>query len=151
MDSSIINQEKVEEAFKRLPHRYPFVLVDGVIDYNFEQGWIKAFKNVSRNEPFFQGHFPDNPIMPGVLIVEGMTQTAAILHYLNEDSKGDQVFFAGMDKVRFKSIVRPGDRIIFEVKKVNKIRSIIFAETKAIVDKKIAAKATLLINVSKES
>ncbi|MGC9218290.1 MAG: 3-hydroxyacyl-ACP dehydratase FabZ, partial [Athalassotoga sp.] len=93
-----------------LPHRYPFLMVDGVISKSEKE--IVAFKNVTYNEPQFQGHFPDNPIMPGVLILEGMAQTAGLITLV----PGKTPLFVGADKVRFRKPVRPGDKIVYEIK-----------------------------------
>lgn len=105
-----------------LPHRYPFLFVDRIIDRHItkDDSWIHGIKNVSIGEPFFQGHFPSNPIMPGVLILEGLAQTAGILlHFVTKEHnlqlKSDIGFFAGCDKVRWKNPVRPGDQISYHV------------------------------------
>ena len=96
-----------------LPHRYPFLLVDKVLDYE-PLSHIRALKNVTINEPFFQGHFPGLPIMPGVLILEAMAQAGAILLFMSQpDLRDGKLFmFAGIDKVRFRNPVRPGDQLI---------------------------------------
>ncbi|KFZ20995.1 (3R)-hydroxymyristoyl-ACP dehydratase [Thermotoga neapolitana LA10] len=96
-----------------LPHRYPFLLVDGVIEESEDR--IVAFKNISISDPVFQGHFPEYPIYPGVLIIEGLAQTAGIL--LLKDLEGIPLFL-GIDEARFKKEVRPGDKLIYEVKKI---------------------------------
>lgn len=97
-----------------LPHRYPFLLVDRVVSYELGRT-ITGLKNVSQNEPFFQGHFPDYPIMPGVLIIEAMAQVAGILGFLTTDQKptdGVSYYLAGTDKVRWKRPVVPGDQLM---------------------------------------
>ena len=98
-----------------LAHRYPFLLIDRVMEV-IPGDKIKALKNVTINEPFFQGHFPGRPIMPGVLIIEAMAQAGGILAYLTGpvDQRNRLIYFMGMDKVRFRKIVVPGDQIIFE-------------------------------------
>lgn len=106
------------DIFKLLPHRYPFLLVDRVLTYKpFD--YLTALKNVTLNEPFFQGHFPGNPIMPGVLMIEAMAQASAILSNLSRSAKPGHkfiYFFASIDNVKFKHIVVPGDQLRLEVK-----------------------------------
>ena len=98
------------EVLRRIPHRYPFLLVDRAEDYRPHQS-IVGIKCVTMNEPFFQGHFPENPVMPGVLIVEAIAQTGAVLmsKSLDADVQGKTIFFMSMDNVRFRAPVRPGD------------------------------------------
>jgi 3-hydroxyacyl-[acyl-carrier-protein] dehydratase len=105
----------IDDIIKRLPHRYPILLVDRVLDFVPEQS-IKALKNVTVNEPHFTGHFPDFPVMPGVLIIEAMAQVGGILAF--QSAPEDQeflVYFTGIDGVRFRKPVRPGDQLIFEL------------------------------------
>ncbi|WP_174614904.1 3-hydroxyacyl-ACP dehydratase FabZ [Virgibacillus ihumii] len=104
----------IQEIKGTIPHRYPFLLVDKVT--NLEEGKrITAIKNVTANEPFFQGHFPDYPVMPGVLIVEALAQTGAIAVLGIEENKGKIGFLAGLDKCRFKHQVKPGDQLELNV------------------------------------
>ena len=128
-----------------LPHRYPFILIDRVIV--LESGKkIVALKNVTINEPFFQGHFPTKPIMPGVLIIEAMAQAGGVLviESMPKELHGQSVYFLGMDKVRFRKPVVPGDQIIFEVE-ILKIRSkVVKLSGKASVDKSLVAEAEIL-------
>ena len=108
----------IHEILEHLPHRYPFVLIDLVVSLELGKE-IVAIKNVSVNEPYFPGHFPYHPVMPGVLIVEAMAQAAAILSFKTMDTKpsDDSVYyFAGIDSARFKKPVSPGDQIIINVK-----------------------------------
>jgi 3-hydroxyacyl-[acyl-carrier-protein] dehydratase len=108
----------IHEILDHLPHRYPFVLIDKVISLELGKE-ITAIKNVTINEPFFPGHFPYHPVMPGVLIVEAMAQAAAILSFKTMDTKPSEesvYYFAGIDKARFKKPVSPGDQIILNVK-----------------------------------
>ena len=108
----------INKILKLLPHRYPFVLVDRVLDY-VVLDYLVAIKNVTINEPFFPGHFPYHPVMPGVLIVEAMAQAAAVLSFktMNTKPSDDSVYyFAGIDSARFKKPVSPGDQIVLTVK-----------------------------------
>jgi 3-hydroxyacyl-[acyl-carrier-protein] dehydratase len=127
-----------------LPHRYPFIMVDRIIA--FEDGkTITGLKNVSMGEPFFQGHFPGEPVMPGVLILEGMAQVASVLAYLSLDLlQGKLVFFAGMDKVRFRKVVYPGDQLILKLEFIKQKRNIIKMNGKAYVDDVLVTEAELM-------
>jgi beta-hydroxyacyl-ACP dehydratase FabZ len=128
-----------------LPHRYPFLLVDRVI--KLEPGdKIVALKNVTINEPFFQGHFPGRPVMPGVLIIEALAQVGGILAYETgpPEKRNRLIYFMGMDKVRFRKMVVPGDQIIFEAK-ILKFRSKVAKMSgKATVDGQLVAEAELM-------
>jgi len=118
MAENTMNSMDIHEILEHLPHRYPFVLVDRVLSMEFGKE-ITAVKNVSVNEPYFPGHFPYHPVMPGVLIVEAMAQAAALLSFKTMGTKptNDSVYyFAGIDNVRFKKPVSPGDQIILHVK-----------------------------------
>ncbi len=105
----------IHEVIKLLPHRYPFLMVDKVLDYT--ENSLRAIKNVTMNEPCFMGHFPENPVMPGVLITEALAQAGAILAYTKtKSSPRDNIFFlAGIDNAKFKQIVSPGDQLLLEV------------------------------------
>ncbi len=131
-----------------LPHRYPFVMVDRILD--FERGKsITGLKNVSMGEPFFQGHFPDEPVMPGVLILEGMAQVGAVLAYLSTESiEGKLVYFAGLDKVRFRKVVRPGDQLIFKLELTKQKSKLTKMSGKAYVDDVLVTEADLLATFS---
>ena len=100
----------VMEIMEMIPHRYPFLLVDRITEY-VPGKYSKGYKNLTANEMFFNGHFPNNPVMPGVLQIEAMAQTAAPILLSMEQYKGKLALFAAVDKVRFKNIVRPGDRL----------------------------------------
>jgi 3-hydroxyacyl-[acyl-carrier-protein] dehydratase len=136
-----------------LPHRYPFLLVDRVISYELMKNLV-AIKNVSINEPFFTGHFPGSPIMPGVLIVEAMAQACGILSHLSLRTHDDNKMFhlfAGIDNVRFKRVVVPGDQLRFEVEIVAQKREIWKMQAKALVDGKLACSGELLSAVKEIS
>ncbi|RBP81896.1 3-hydroxyacyl-ACP dehydratase FabZ [Marinomonas rhizomae] len=136
----------VNEIRQYLPHRYPFLLVDRVVELNLNESII-AYKNVTINEPFFNGHFPNHPVMPGVLIIEAMAQAAGILGFKTMDKKpedGSIYYFVGSDKVRFKRPVVPGDRLQLEAKIVTEKRGIWKFECKATVDGELACSATIL-------
>lgn len=120
------------EIMARIPHRYPFLLVDRVIELNKEEQKIKGIKNVTINEEFFNGHFPGHPIMPGVLIVEGMAQCLGVL--VMDEVTGKVPYFVGIENVKFKNPVRPGDQLIYDVKVEKVKRNFVKAEGKALVD-----------------
>ena len=135
----------IHQILKRLPHRYPFLLVDRVLE--IEKGKrIKALKNVTINEPFFMGHFPHHPVMPGVLMLEAMAQAAALLAFDALDVMPDEksvYYFAGIDGARFKRPVEPGDQLIMDVT-LNRMKAGIFKFTGVTrVDDKIACEADL--------
>lgn len=131
---------------KLLPHRYPFLLIDRVIAYDPEAMTLSAIKNVTANEPFFQGHFPDFPVMPGVLIIEAMAQACGTLAILNHGGRDDDeiYFFVGIDNARFKRQIVPGDQLTFEVKLIANKRGIGKFEAKAFVDGQIAVEADIM-------
>lgn len=136
----------VNDITKYLPHRYPFLLVDRVTELQLGER-VVAYKNISVNEPFFQGHFPGNPVMPGVLIVEAMAQAAGILGFRTMDKtpeEGSIYLFCGADNVRFKRQVIPGDRLQLEAKYISDKRGIWKFECRATVDGELAASATIL-------
>ncbi len=139
----------INEILKLLPHRYPFVMVDRILEIELGVK-IKGLKNVSINEPYFQGHFPDQPIMPGVLILEGMAQVGGILGILSFPEKiGEGIFyFAGVDRARFRRPVTPGDQLIFELAIYKRKSKILKLEGKAFVNEKLAAEAQLMTTLS---
>lgn len=136
----------INEVMKYLPHRPPFLLVDGVIEIK-EGDSLVAIKNVTMNEPFFVGHFPSQPVMPGVLIVEALAQSAGILAYKSTNtlpSDGILYLFAGIDNVRFRRVVIPGDQLRLEVKFLWQKREIWKLESRAYVGDELACSADLL-------
>jgi len=135
----------IQGIMEMLPHRYPFLLVDRVIKL-IPDDRIVALKNVTINEPFFQGHFPGKPVMPGVLIIEAMAQAGGILAYQTAppEKRNRLIYFMGMDKVRFRKMVQPGDQIIFEAK-ILKFRSKVAKMSgTAMVDDQLVAEAELM-------
>jgi 3-hydroxyacyl-[acyl-carrier-protein] dehydratase len=141
MNSLDINQIK-----EYLPHRYPMLLVDRVLDW--ESGkTMTAIKNVTVNEEFFNGHFPHKPVMPGVLMIEALAQTAALLSFLTEDRKPDAstvVYFIGIDNARFKRPVEPGDQLKMDVEITHCRRGIWKYKARATVDGQLAVEADLM-------
>jgi len=135
----------IKSIMQSLPHRYPFLLVDRVVELVKDKR-IVALKNVTINEPFFQGHFPDTPIMPGVLIVEAMGQAGGVLviQSLPEEKRGRLIYFMGFDNVRFRKPVVPGDQLILELEMLKARSKAVKMAGVAKVDGKIVAEAQLL-------
>ena len=143
----------IHKILEKLPHRYPFLLVDRVLELELNKR-IRALKNVSINEPYFQGHFPHRPVMPGVLMLEALAQAAALLAF---ESTGDGVdenmviYFAGIDCARFKRPVEPGDQLILEVT-LDRVKSGIYKFTaQGSVDGELAVSAELMCTKRKVS
>lgn len=140
-----------EDIITILPHRYPFLLLDRITELEIGQR-VVGIKNVTINEPFFQGHFPDNPVMPGVLIVEAMAQTGGILARLSteglmEKNKDAPIFFMSMDKVKFRRPVIPGDQLMLEVKPIRTGSKVWKMSGQAFVNGKLVAQAELLATI----
>jgi 3-hydroxyacyl-[acyl-carrier-protein] dehydratase len=136
----------ISEIRKYLPHRYPFLLVDRVVELTPGES-IVAYKNLSVNEPFFNGHFPDRPIFPGVLLVEAMAQAAGILGFKTQGktpADGSIYFFAGADNLRFKRPCVPGDRVMLRASIVSDRRGIWKFDVSSDVDGELAASASIL-------
>jgi beta-hydroxyacyl-ACP dehydratase FabZ len=137
----------IDEIISCLPHRYPFLLVDRVLDFTPEKS-ITAIKNVTANEPHFMGHFPDFPVMPGVLIVEAMAQVGGILAF--QSAPKDQeflVFFTGIDGVRFRKPVRPGDQLRFELTCLRRRGNMWRFKGEAFVDGNLVCEGTLMASL----
>jgi len=134
-----------------IPHRYPFLLVDKIVAFEPNVN-IRGIKNVTFNEPFFQGHFPEEPMMPGVLMLEAMAQTGIIFAKLTEpESFKDSLFvFAGIDEVRFKRPVRPGDQLILDLALLKRKANIWKMQAKATVEDKLVAEAVLMAAIQKK-
>ncbi len=132
------------EIMKLIPHRYPFLLVDRITEC-VPMKYSKGYKNLTANEMFFNGHFPGNPIMPGVLQIEALAQTAAPILLTLDEYKGKLALFAGVDKVRFKNIVRPGDRFDMEINIVKTKGLIAKCSGRGFVDGKLCIEADITI------
>lgn len=146
MENSHTTQSiEVQEIIRLLPHRYPFLLVDRIIEVEARKR-IVGIKNVTYNEPFFQGHFPGRPIMPGVLIVEAMAQTGGVLAFLSlpVEERDREVFFGGIDKVRFRRPVLPGDQMRMEVELIRQRRLVWGLSGKTFVGEHLVCEAELL-------
>ena len=136
---------EIDKIMEFLPHRYPFLMVDRVIESS-EGESLSALKNVSVNEPFFQGHFPDQPIMPGVLILEALAQATGLLAFSSKvvDYENKIYMLVGIDKARFRGQVVPGDQIILNVRLKRNMRGIGLYECKALVDGRVVAEAEMM-------
>uniref|UniRef100_A0A7C3UZT8 3-hydroxyacyl-[acyl-carrier-protein] dehydratase FabZ n=1 Tax=Desulfobacca acetoxidans TaxID=60893 RepID=A0A7C3UZT8_9BACT len=147
----MIQPPTIEEIMRILPHRYPFLLVDRILEVEPDKH-IVGLKNVTINEPFCVGHFPQSPIMPGVLIVEAMAQVAGILALLStpENIGNDALYLMAMDKVRFRKPVVPGDRLILELTVLKGKKKYFKMEGKATVDNNLVAEAELMAMVGRK-
>lgn len=136
----------VKKIRKLIPHRYPFMLIDRILEYKKDES-ITGLKNVTANEPFFEGHFPDEPVMPGVLILEAMAQICGVLTSLTLDKelgKEGVFYLVAFDKARFKKMVIPGDQLIIKSSIKRKLKGIWKFETEAYVDDELCASADLM-------
>jgi 3-hydroxyacyl-[acyl-carrier-protein] dehydratase len=143
----------IHKILKQLPHRYPFLLVDRVLAIDKGKS-IKALKNITINEPFFEGHFPSRPVMPGVLMLEALAQAAALLAFdaLNTTPTDDMIYyFAGIDGARFKRPVEPGDQLILDVELLRMKAGIFKFKARALVDGDLAVEAELTCAMRKVS
>ncbi len=144
-----MNSMDIHQVLEFLPHRYPFLLVDRVLSYEPGKKLV-AIKNVTINEPFFGGHFPHHPVMPGVLIIEALAQAAAILSFKTIGARGDDqsvYYFVGIDKARFKKPVTAGDTLLLDVTLQRYVRGIWKFWTEARVEDKVVAEAELMCTV----
>nr|WP_281268128.1 3-hydroxyacyl-ACP dehydratase FabZ [Anaerobiospirillum thomasii] len=138
----------VEDIMGLLPHRYPFLMIDKVVDYSIteEHKTLRAIKNVTFNEPYFQGHFPGKPVFPGVLILEAMAQATGVLAFtmVGKPAEGELYYFAAVDNARFKRPVVPGDQLVIDVEFLKEKRGIASFKGVATVDGEIACSADLM-------
>ena len=137
----------INEIRELLPHRYPFLLVDRVVEMDLEEKRIRAYKNVTINEPFFNGHFPGHPIMPGVLIIEAMAQAAGLLGFrmMGAKAAADTLYlYVGSDNLRFRSPVTPGDQLILEARVLSAKRGLWKFECQASVDGKAVCSGEII-------
>jgi 3-hydroxyacyl-[acyl-carrier-protein] dehydratase len=138
---------QIHDILKVLPHRYPFLLIDRILETDGAT-YMVGLKNVSINEPFFQGHFPDHPVMPGVLLVESLAQTGVLLLLSNDPNRLSKlVYFSGIDKCRFRHPVVPGDQLRIEVKVLKQRDRYYKMKGQALVDGKLAVEAELSCSV----
>ena len=136
----------INDILEHLPHRYPFLLVDKIVDYEAGK-YLTGIKNVSYNEPQFTGHFPQKPILPGVLVIEALAQATGILAYKSTDSKPDEnslYYLVGIDKARFKRPVNPGEQLVLKVEVVKNMRGVWKFNAEASVDEQLVASAELM-------
>ena len=135
----------IQHIMKHIPHRYPFILVDRILEMEPNKR-VVGLKNVTMNEPFFQGHFPGTPIMPGVLILEAMAQTSGVLAItsLEKGKEGALMYFMGLDQVKFRKMVVPGDQLIMELEVLTQRAKIMKLAGVAKVDNQVVAEAQLM-------
>lgn len=139
------------EIMDCLPHRYPFLMIDRIIDINGDESAV-GIKNITYNEPMFQGHFPEKPVFPGVLIIEGMAQTAGAIVIAQERQKGQRfiVYMLTIDKAKFRRPAGPGDRLEYHIHKIQRRRNVGRYEAKALVDGVVVAEAEIGAMISEE-
>lgn len=142
-DDKTINQRNIQDIMKMIPHRYPILLVDRIIELVTGESAVSV-KNVTVNEPQFMGHFPGYPVMPGVLIIEAMAQTAGlvVVDFLGEEAQGKVVYFMTIDNARFRKPVVPGDQMLVHVEKIQSRGPVWKFKGKATVDGVVCAEAT---------
>lgn len=148
MNEKSMSVIEVNEIMRMLPHRYPLQLVDRVLSWQAEPvKKLTAIKNVTNNEPFFSGHFPGNPIMPGVLILEALAQASGILAFVSDSTKKSDIglyYLVKIDKARFRKIVIPGDQLVLEIVQKRMMRGMGLYECEALVDGEQVARAELI-------
>ncbi|MCS6758263.1 MAG: 3-hydroxyacyl-ACP dehydratase FabZ [Candidatus Devosia euplotis] len=144
IESTELTAMSIAEILKSLPHRYPFLMIDKIIKINGDEAAV-GVKNATFNEPIFQGHFPENPIFPGVLIIEGMAQTAGAIVIKHDSNSGKKniVLMLGVDKAKFRKPAGPGDVIEFHIAKIQRRRNVGRYKAEAIVDGAVIAEAEI--------
>ena len=148
-ENKIVTEFDIREIMRLLPHRYPFVMIDRVVEFRAHD-FIRAIKNVSINEPYFQGHFPSYPVMPGVLLLEAMAQTMALLAFKSFEmdditrAGNEVVYYVGVDNARFRKPVVPGDQVVFEANMGRSKRGIWKSYVEAKVDGELVCSADLM-------
>lgn len=144
MNGETIGIADIREILRRLPHRYPFIMIDRIIEMRSDEHAI-GIKNVTFNEPQFVGHFPENPVMPGVLVIEGMAQTAGVLclRHLGSSDRRQSVFLLTIDKAKFRKPAVPGDTLHYHVNKIAQRRRMWWYRTEAKVDGVLVAEAEI--------
>jgi 3-hydroxyacyl-[acyl-carrier-protein] dehydratase len=144
MSEQIVDVADIKEVLRLLPHRYPFLLVDRVVDIRGDEHGV-GIKNVTMNEPQFAGHFPDNPVMPGVLVIEGMAQTACVLclRQMPPQEKRRVMYFLTIDKAKFRKPALPGDTLEYHMEKVSSRRNMWWYRGEAKIGGVLVAEATL--------
>ena len=146
IEKSELSAMDIHEIMEHLPHRYPFLLIDRVLDYKVGE-YLHGVKNITYNEPCFTGHFPNRPVMPGVLILEALAQATGVLGFKTMGKKPDETslyYFVGIDNARFKRPVEPGDVVHLHVRQLKRKRDIWKFEAEAIVDGKVVCSAVLM-------
>lgn len=134
---------KIREILEIMPHRYPFLLVDRIVEFDGQSRMV-GIKNVSFNEPFFAGHFPENPVMPGVLVLEALAQVGVILLFIADENRGSKlVYFSGIDNCRFRQPVVPGDQLRLEVTSIKRRGNYFKMKGEALVEGALVAEAEL--------
>jgi 3-hydroxyacyl-[acyl-carrier-protein] dehydratase len=143
----------IREILEILPHRHPFLLVDRILDLDLENKTVTGIKNVTYDEPYFKGHFPDDPIMPGVLIIEAMAQTAGILAclVLQGPKRPVALYFMSLDKVRFRRLVRPGDTLTMKIETLRSGSRVWKLKGQAFVGDELACEAELMASFATNS
>jgi 3-hydroxyacyl-[acyl-carrier-protein] dehydratase len=144
-----LSELNIYDLLRILPHRYPFLLVDKIIEYESGKR-VKGIKNITFNEPYFAGHFPELPIVPGVIIIESMAQVGGIILLEDAKDKNEIALLIGVDKVRFRKMVRPGDQMVIEAELLQKKSNICKLKCNTYVEDQLIAEGELLIALYKE-